>query len=141
MSRTSPTSEKTRAATNHQRRLSSPAAGDRVGGTDEGDESGRLADVLEAGDFLVRATQSPTAKSRATENKTTEGKRSPVHDAGVTDKDPAPSGTKPGQGLRKLASTVLWWIDPEENPAGLVYGTIAVGVVLAAESTRRRHIP
>jgi hypothetical protein len=36
-----------------------------------------------------------------------------------------------------VRSTILWWIDPEENPAGLIYGTIAVGAVLAAESTRR----
>lgn len=28
-------------------------------------------------------------------------------------------------------------IDPEENPAGVVYGTLAVGAVLAAESTVR----
>ncbi|HXQ44883.1 MAG TPA: hypothetical protein VN816_09620 [Acidimicrobiales bacterium] len=34
-------------------------------------------------------------------------------------------------------SGILWWIDPEENPSGLVYGTIAVGAVLAAQSRRR----
>ncbi len=45
------------------------------------------------------------------------------------------------RGLRALASTVLWWIDPEENPSGVVYGTIAVGAVLAAESTRRDTFP
>jgi hypothetical protein len=38
---------------------------------------------------------------------------------------------------RKIVSTVLWWIDPEENPSGLVYGTIAVGSVLAVEGTHR----
>ena len=38
---------------------------------------------------------------------------------------------------RKIWSTVLWWIDPEENPAGVVYGTIAVGAVLAVEGPRR----
>jgi len=36
-----------------------------------------------------------------------------------------------------VVSAVVWWIDPEENPSGVVYGTIAVGAVLAAESTRR----
>ncbi len=41
------------------------------------------------------------------------------------------------RGVRKVTSTILWWIDPEENPSGLVYGTIAVGAVLAAQSTRR----
>ena len=32
---------------------------------------------------------------------------------------------------------VVRWIEPEDNPSGVVYGTIAVGAVLAAESTRR----
>jgi hypothetical protein len=44
-------------------------------------------------------------------------------------------------GIARAASTVLWWIDPQENPSGLVYGTIAVGAVLAAESTRRDTFP
>jgi hypothetical protein len=57
----------------------------------------------------------------------------------MTDHDPGPSRPGPAhrRGIRTLASTILWWIDPEENPTGLVYGTIAVGAVLAAESTRR----
>jgi hypothetical protein len=63
----------------------------------------------------------------------------------MNDSDPAPSaGTAPApgrSGIRKLAMTILWWIDPEENPSGLVYGTIAVGAVLAAESTRRDTFP
>lgn len=29
------------------------------------------------------------------------------------------------------------WVDPEDNPSGVVYGTIAVGALLAAESTLR----
>ena len=40
-----------------------------------------------------------------------------------------------------MATTVVWWIDPEENPSGLVYGTMAVGTVLAAESARRDTFP
>jgi hypothetical protein len=40
-----------------------------------------------------------------------------------------------------VASTISWWIDPEQNPSGVVYGTIAVGAVLAAESTRRDTFP
>ncbi|HVC70058.1 MAG TPA: hypothetical protein VNC61_07310 [Acidimicrobiales bacterium] len=38
---------------------------------------------------------------------------------------------------RGRASAIWRWIDPEENPSGVVYGTIAVGAVLASESTRR----
>jgi hypothetical protein len=34
-------------------------------------------------------------------------------------------------------AAVLRWIEPEENPSGVVYGTIAVGAVLAAEAPRR----
>jgi hypothetical protein len=41
-----------------------------------------------------------------------------------------------GHRLARLAAMVATWIDPEENPSGVVYGTIAVGAVLAAESTR-----
>ncbi|MGH9017188.1 MAG: hypothetical protein ACRDY1_05510, partial [Acidimicrobiales bacterium] len=48
-----------------------------------------------------------------------------------------PSGPPSPTGIRKLTSTIVWWIDPEENPTGLVYGTIAVGAVLATESSRR----
>jgi hypothetical protein len=36
-----------------------------------------------------------------------------------------------------VGSAIWRWIDPEENPSGVIYGTIAVGAVLAAESTRR----
>jgi hypothetical protein len=84
-----------------------------------------------------------------------------LHDEGVTDTDPEPADPEPADpqpadaqpvdaqpadrpsrgGLRKLGTTVLWWIDPEENPSGVVYGTIAVGAVLAAESTRRDTFP
>ena len=44
---------------------------------------------------------------------------------------PAPSG------IKSLASAISKWVEPEDNPAGVIYGTIAVGAVLAAESTRR----
>jgi hypothetical protein len=50
--------------------------------------------------------------------------------------EPEPSDTA-RQSRRKILSTVLWWIDPEENPSGLVYGTIAVGAVLAVEGPHR----
>jgi hypothetical protein len=48
--------------------------------------------------------------------------------------EPETSDSAPGK--RKIVSAVLWWVDPEENPSGLVYGTIAVGAVLAVEGTR-----
>jgi hypothetical protein len=59
----------------------------------------------------------------------------------MTNRAPSPSGPQAHRGLRKIATTVVWWIDPEENPSGVVYGTIAVGAVLAAESVRRDTFP
>lgn len=38
-------------------------------------------------------------------------------------------------------SAVSRWVEPEDNPSGVIYGTIAVGAVLAAESTRRETFP
>lgn len=32
------------------------------------------------------------------------------------------------------------WVEPDHNPAGVVYGTLIVGAVLAAESTRRETL-
>jgi hypothetical protein len=43
--------------------------------------------------------------------------------------------------MANVASVISRWIDPEENPSGVVYGTIAVGAVLAAESTRSDTFP
>lgn len=59
----------------------------------------------------------------------------------MTDSKPEPTDADPGLPKRGLVATILWWIDPEENPSGLVYGTVAVGAVLAAESTRRDTFP
>jgi hypothetical protein len=59
----------------------------------------------------------------------------------MTETNASPPEPPTRTGLRKLATTLLWWIDPEENPSGVVYGTIAVGAVLAAESTRRDTFP
>jgi hypothetical protein len=42
-----------------------------------------------------------------------------------------------GRALR----SVLRFVEPEDNPTGVIYGTIAVGAVLAAESTRRDTFP
>jgi hypothetical protein len=59
----------------------------------------------------------------------------------MTNRASSPSGPRTHRGLRKIATTVLWWIDPEANPSAVVYGTIAVGAVLAAESVRRDTFP
>ena len=40
-------------------------------------------------------------------------------------------------GIGSLASAISRWVEPDDNPSGVIYGTIAVGAVLAAESTRR----
>jgi hypothetical protein len=39
------------------------------------------------------------------------------------------------RGARHLADRVIEWISPDENPAGVVYGTVIIGAVLATEST------
>jgi hypothetical protein len=49
--------------------------------------------------------------------------------------EPAHHRSRPGIGT--IASAISKWVEPEDNPAGVIYGTIAVGAVLAAESTRR----
>ena len=48
---------------------------------------------------------------------------------------PTPRPTRPG--IAGLASAISTWLEPEDNASGVIYGTIAVGAVLAAESTRR----
>ncbi len=42
---------------------------------------------------------------------------------------------------RHFAARVLDWIEPDQNPAGVVYGTLIVGAVLASESVRRETFP
>lgn len=36
--------------------------------------------------------------------------------------------------LHRLLERLLWWIDPEDHPQGVVYGIVVVGSVVAAES-------
>ncbi len=55
----------------------------------------------------------------------------------MTDVPSEPTHRPPRPGIGGLASAVLKWLEPEDNPSGVIYGTIAVGAVLAAESTRR----
>jgi hypothetical protein len=55
----------------------------------------------------------------------------------MTDRTQQPAGDAPRPGVGNLASAVSRWLQPDDNPSGVVYGTIAVGAVLAAESTRR----
>ncbi len=38
---------------------------------------------------------------------------------------------------RRVLQATARWVEPEDNPGGVVYGTIAVGAVLAAEAPRR----
>src|ERR1019366_10092270 len=59
------------------------------------------------------------------------------HGAGMTDVPSEPTHRPPRRGNGGLASAILKWLEPEDNPSGVIYGTIAVGAVLAAESTRR----
>jgi len=41
---------------------------------------------------------------------------------------------------RELAKKVADWIEPDDNPAGVVYGTMIVGAVLATESAKRETL-
>jgi hypothetical protein len=42
---------------------------------------------------------------------------------------------------RRIGRATLVWIEPGENPSGLIYGTITVGALLAAEAPRRETFP
>lgn len=42
--------------------------------------------------------------------------------------------------VRRWAHAVAEILEPEENPAGVVYGTIATGALLAAEASRRETL-
>ncbi len=44
-------------------------------------------------------------------------------------------------GIVPIVSALSKWVEPEDNPSGVIYGAIAVGAVLAAESTRRETFP
>jgi hypothetical protein len=59
------------------------------------------------------------------------------HDAGMTDVPSNPARRLGRLGIGHIASAVSRWVEPEDNPSGVIYGTIAVGAVLAAESARR----
>ena len=37
---------------------------------------------------------------------------------------------------RRVVEATARWVEPEDNPGGVVYGTIAVGAVLAADAPR-----
>ena len=55
----------------------------------------------------------------------------------MTDRPSHPARHRPRLRVGALASAISRWVEPEDNPSGVIYGTIAVGAVLAAESTRR----
>ncbi|HEX5267388.1 MAG TPA: hypothetical protein VFW24_11495 [Acidimicrobiales bacterium] len=42
--------------------------------------------------------------------------------------------------VRRWARALAQLLEPEENPAGVIYGTIASGALLAAESSRRETL-
>ncbi len=55
----------------------------------------------------------------------------------MADRPPVPAHHLPRPGIGSLVSAISRWVEPDDNPSGVIYGTIAVGAVLAAESTRR----
>jgi hypothetical protein len=59
----------------------------------------------------------------------------------MTDPPSAPAPRLLRHGIRSIASVISRWVEPEENPSGVIYGTLAVGAVLAAESSRRETFP
>ena len=59
----------------------------------------------------------------------------------MTNPDSPPARRRPHRRIGGLAAAVSRWVEPEDNPSGVIYGTIAVGAVLAAESTRRETFP
>ncbi|MDQ6777948.1 MAG: hypothetical protein M3071_17450 [Actinomycetota bacterium] len=50
----------------------------------------------------------------------------------------APEST--ASGWKHLASRAIDWLEPDHNPAGVVYGTLIIGAVLATESVRRETL-
>lgn len=52
--------------------------------------------------------------------------------------DPAPGPASP---LRRWADGVARWLEPEDNPTSTVFGTLAVGLLLAAEDPRYGTYP
>jgi hypothetical protein len=46
-----------------------------------------------------------------------------------------------GRTDRKPWGRLIKWIEPEENPAATIYGTIAVGLVIAAEDPTKETYP
>lgn len=50
----------------------------------------------------------------------------------------APEST--ASGWRHWSSRAIDWLEPDHNPAGVVYGTLIIGAVLATESARRETL-
>ena len=59
----------------------------------------------------------------------------------MTNDNPVPAGPPAHPGVGRAVRSILRFIEPEDNPSGVVYGTMAVGAVLVAESTRRDTFP
>jgi hypothetical protein len=60
--------------------------------------------------------------------------RPPLTDNGCIAAEPTASGWK------HQVSRAIDWLEPDHNPAGVVYGTLIIGAVLATESTRRETL-
>lgn len=56
---------------------------------------------------------------------------------------PAPAGQRAprSRSATRAAGRLLRWLEPEDNPSAVVYGTIAVGLVLAAENPAVETFP
>jgi hypothetical protein len=59
----------------------------------------------------------------------------------MTDLPSEPSPRLFRHGIVSLTSALSKWVEPNDNPSGVIYGTLAVGAVLAAESARRETFP
>jgi hypothetical protein len=59
----------------------------------------------------------------------------------MTDRPQQPREDNHRLGIGRVPEAIWRWVEPGDNPSGVVYGTIAVGAVLAAESTRRETFP
>lgn len=46
----------------------------------------------------------------------------------------APAANDVHSRLHRFLDRLLWWVDPEDHPQGVVYGIVVVGSVIAAES-------
>ena len=58
------------------------------------------------------------------------------HNSRIARPAPPPRSASPDIGPRDWVGRAIDWIEPVENPAGVIYGVLAIGALLAAESGR-----